>query len=192
MITAGRGFEAIGTALGGCEAIVVDSEGAEVPDGMVGELAIGGVQLAQGYLGQPQLTTQKFPVLNDKRWYLTGDFAVRDLSGVFHCLGRIDNQIKVSGYRIELEEIDAALRKVSGQNLVGAVTWPIVDGVAKGIFGFVAGSQIDHAELTVALKQKLPPYMVPNRVINLNVIPLNSSGKVDRRALADLLKIEST
>jgi len=191
-ITAGRDFVAIGTALGGCEAIVLDSVGAEVADGMTGELAIGGVQLAQGYLGQPQLTTQKFPVLNGKRWYLTGDFAVRDPSGVFHCLGRIDNQIKVSGYRIELEEIDAALRQVSGQNLVGAVAWPIVDGAAKGIVGFVAESQIGHAELTVALKQKLPPYMVPNRVINLKVIPLNSSGKVDRRALVELLKIEST
>jgi acyl-coenzyme A synthetase/AMP-(fatty) acid ligase len=72
------------------------------------------------------------------------------------------------------------------------VAWPIVDGAAKGIVGFVAGSSIDHAELKVALKQKLPPYMVPNRVINLKVIPLNSNGKVDRLALADLLKIEST
>ena len=191
-ITAGRDFVAIGTPFGGCQAIVVDSEGAEVPDGMTGELAIGGVQLALGYLGQPQLTTQKFPVLNGKRWYLTGDFAVRDPSGVFHCLGRIDNQIKVSGYRIELEEIDAALRQVSGRDLVGTVAWPIVDGAPKGIVGFVAGSPIDHAELTAALKQKLPPYMVPNLVIALEIIPLNSSGKVDRRALTDFLKIEST
>lgn len=191
-ITASRDFVAIGTPLGGCQAIVVDSEGAEVSDGMTGELAIGGVQLAQGYLGQPQLTTQKFPVLNGKRWYLTGDFAVRDLSGVFHCLGRIDNQIKVSGYRIELEEIDAALRQVSGRDLVGTVAWPVADGAPKGIVGFVAGSPIDPAELTFALKQKLPPYMVPNRVIALEIIPLNSSGKVDRRALAELLKIEST
>ncbi len=191
-ITAGRDFVAIGTPLGGCQAMVVDTEGTELPDGMTGELAIGGVQLAQGYLGKPQLTSQKFPVLNGKRWYLTGDFAVRDLSGVFHCLGRIDNQIKVSGYRIELEEIDAALRQVSGRDLVGTVAWPIADGTPKGIVGFVAGSPIDPAELTIALKQKLPPYMVPNRVIALEIIPLNSSGKVDRRALAELLKIEST
>lgn len=145
---------------------------------MTGELAIGGVQLAQGYLGQPQLTTQKFPVLNGKRWYLTGDFAVRDHSGVFHCLGRIDNQIKVSGYRIELEEIDAALRQVSGRDLVGTVAWPIADGAPKGIVGFVAGSPIDHAALTMALKQKLPTYMVPNRVIALEIIPLNSVAKL--------------
>jgi len=71
-----------------------------------------------------------------------------------------DNQIKVSGYRIELEEIDVALRQVSGRDLVGTVAWPIVDGAPKGIVGFIAGSPIDSAELTVALKQKLPPYMV--------------------------------
>ena len=106
-ITAGRGFVAIGTALGGCEAMVVDSDGDVVPDGMPGELAIGGVQLAQGYLGQPKLTVQKFPMLQGKRWYLTGDSAVRDVTGVFHCLGRIDNQIKVSGYRIELVALGA-------------------------------------------------------------------------------------
>jgi non-ribosomal peptide synthetase component F len=187
-ITAGRGVVAIGTALGGCEAMVVDSNGTAVPDGMQGELAIGGVQLAQGYLGEPNLTIQKFPLLNGKRWYLTGDFAVRDPSGVFHCLGRIDNQVKVSGYRIELEEIDAALRLVSGRDLVGTVAWPIVDGAAKGIIGFIAGSPMDQTELTLGLKQKLPPYMVPNRVIALENIPLNSSGKVDRRALAELLK----
>lgn len=188
-ITAGRGFVAIGTALGGCEAMVVDSDGDVLPDGMPGELAIGGVQLAQGYLGQPKLTVQKFPMLQGKRWYLTGDSAVRDVTGVFHCLGRIDNQIKVSGYRIELEEIDAALRQVCGRDLVGAVAWPIVEGAAKGIVGFIAGSPMDPAELSTVLKQKLPPYMLPNRVVALENMPLNSSGKVDRRALADLLKI---
>ena len=187
-ITAGRGFVAIGTTLAGCEAMIVDTDGTTVPDGVLGELAIGGVQLAQGYLGEPNLTNQKFPMLNGKRWYLTGDFAVRDSSGVFHCLGRIDNQIKVSGYRIELEEIDAALRLVSGRDLVGTVAWPIVDGVAKGLVGFIAGSPMNHNELTIGLKQKLPPYMVPNRVITLENISLNSSGKVDRRALAALLK----
>jgi acyl-CoA synthetase (AMP-forming)/AMP-acid ligase II len=68
------------------------------------------------------------------------------------------------------------------------VAWPIVDGAAKGIIGFIAGSPMDQTELTLGLKQKLPPYMVPNRVIALENIPLNSSGKVDRRALAELLK----
>jgi acyl-coenzyme A synthetase/AMP-(fatty) acid ligase len=172
--------------------MVVDAVGKEVSDGQPGELAIAGTQLAQGYIGQPELTAQKFPVFNAKRWYLTGDYAVKDPSGVFHCLGRIDNQVKISGYRIELEEIDAALRLVSGRDLVGTVAWPVVDGVAKGIVGFIAGSEMDHAELIIGLKQKLPPYMAPHRVIGLDHMPLNASGKVDRKALTEILKAAAT
>jgi amino acid adenylation domain-containing protein len=186
--TSGRDFVSIGTALDGCEAMVVDAVGKEVANGSPGELAIAGAQLARGYLDAPELTAQKFPVLNEKRWYLTGDYAVKDPSGVFHCLGRIDNQVKISGYRIELEEIDAALRLVSGRDLVGTVAWPVVDGVAKGIVGFIAGSAMDHAGLIIELKQKLQPYMVPHRVIGLDHMPLNASGKVDRKALTEILK----
>ena len=69
------------------------------------------------------------------------------------------------------------------------MAWPIVEGAAKGIVGFIAGSPMDPAELSTVLKQKLPPHMLPNRVVALENMPLNSSGKVDRRALADLLKI---
>jgi acyl-coenzyme A synthetase/AMP-(fatty) acid ligase len=167
--------------------MVVDAVGNEVADGSPGELAIAGAQLAQGYIGQPELTTQKFPIFNEKRWYLTGDYAVKDPSGVFHCLGRIDNQVKISGYRIELEEIDAALRLVSGRDLVGAVAWPVIDGVAKGVVGFIAGTSMDSGELVLSLKQKLQPYMVPQRVIALDHMPLNSSGKVDRKALTKML-----
>ena len=187
-ITCGRGFVSIGTPLGGCEAMVVDGTGKELTDGVPGELVIGGVQLALGYLGAPELSAKKFPLFNEKRWYLTGDSAVRDASGEFHFLGRIDNQIKVSGYRIELEEIDIALRLVCGRDLVAAVAWPIVDGVAKGIVGFIAGSAMDYGELVTGLKKTLQPYMVPHRVIALEHMPLNASGKVDRKALAELLK----
>jgi D-alanine--poly(phosphoribitol) ligase subunit 1 len=186
--TQGRDFVSIGTALDGCEAMVVDAAGKEVSDGQPGELAIAGTQLARGYMGQSELTAQKFPVLNGKRWYLTGDNAVKEPTGVFHCLGRIDNQVKVSGYRIELEEIDAALRLVSGRDLVAAVAWPVVDGMAKGIVGFIAGASMDTSELLVGLKQKLQAYMVPHRVIFLDVVPLNTSGKVDRKALAEKLQ----
>ncbi len=187
-MTEGRDFVSIGSALDGCEAMVVDAVGNEVSDGQPGELAIAGAQLARGYMGQSELTAHKFPVLNGKRWYLTGDYAVKEPSGMFHCLGRIDNQVKVSGYRIELEEIDAALRIVSGRDLVAAVAWPVVDGMAKGIVGFIAGTSMDTSELLVSLKQKLQAYMVPHRLIFLDAMPLNTSGKVDRKALADKLK----
>lgn len=190
-LTPGRDVVAIGTPLPGSEAAVVDEHGLQVADGTLGELAIAGMQVADGYLGAPELTESRFPTLNGKRWYLTGDLATRDTSGTFHCLGRIDNQVKVMGYRVELEEIDAHLRIVTGADVVGSVAWPLVDGMARGIVSFVGVQTIDADRVITELKTKIPPYMVPNRVIALENMPLNQSGKVDRRALRQLLDTEA-
>lgn len=186
-VTPGRGVLAIGTPLPGSEACIVDEHGALLPDGTPGELAVAGVQVADGYLGAADLTSSRFPMINGKRWYLTGDLATRDASGSFHCLGRIDNQVKVLGYRVELEEIDAHLRSVACADVVGSVAWPLVDGMARGIVGFVGLPAVDADQVIVDLKARIPPYMVPNRVIAVRNMPLNQSGKVDRRALLQML-----
>ena len=186
VVTEGRGVVAIGQVLPGCTAAVVDDEGQALPHGQAGELAIGGVQLALGYLNAPDLTAQRFPQHGGTRWYRTGDLAVCDAHGVFHCLGRIDNQVKIMGYRVELEEIEAHLRAASGVELVAAVAWPVADGIAKGSVGFVGVSAIqpvDPAAVITRMKQRLPAYMVPSRIVAMEAMPLNSSGKVDRRAL---------
>ena len=92
------------------------------------------------------------------------------------------------GYRVELEEIDAHLRAVSGTELVGSVAWPIDDnGMACGIVGFVIGEQTGHDRLIAAMKTRLPNYMVPNRIVALKTMPMNSSGKVDRNSLRQML-----
>ena len=91
------------------------------------------------------------------------------------------------GYRVELEEIDAHLRVVSGADVVGSVAWPQADGMASGIVSFVGASTVDAEQVIDALKKRLPPYMLPSRVIALETMPLSSSGKVDRRALRQLL-----
>ncbi len=185
-VTQGRGVVAIGQALPGCTAAVVDPQGQALPDGQAGELAIGGVQLALGYLDAPALTQARFPVRQGTRWYLSGDLAMRDAQGVFHCLGRMDNQVKIMGYRVELEEIEAHLRSTTGTDLVAAVAWPLDGGIAKGSVGFVAtdGKQpLDSHAVITRMKQLLPAYMVPNRIVALQDMPLNTSGKVDRRAL---------
>ena len=187
-ITAGRDFIAIGTPLPGNEAMIVDGHKQVLANGEAGELAVAGVQLADGYLNEPQLTAERFPTINGKRWYLTGDLASVDAAGTFHCLGRIDNQVKVLGYRVELEEIDAHLRAVSGIDLVGAVAWPTVDGMARGIVGFVAASSLDSVQVIRDLKARLPAYMVPNQLVALASMPLNQSGKVDRQALRKQLE----
>lgn len=187
-VTPGRDVIAIGTPLPGNEASIMDQHGQSAPDGSPGELVIAGVQLAAGYFGSPELTAVRFPVIDGKQWYRTGDLALRDALGRFHCLGRLDNQVKVLGHRIELEEIDAHLRFVSGVDLVSSVAWPLVDGMARGVVAFVGASSINPETIVGLLKARIPAYMVPNRVITMQAMPLNTSGKVDRKALVQLLE----
>ena len=190
-LTPGRDFIAIGLAIPGNDVAVLNEKGEIVADGVNGELAISGIQVAQGYIGAPELTAARFPTYHGKRWYLTGDMAMRDAAGVFHCLGRIDNQIKVLGHRVELEEVEAHLRSVTKAEVVGAVAWPIVDGAAQGIVGFVGAGAIDAISVIADLKTRMPAYMVPAKVIALEEMPTSPSGKVDRRALRALLEKSS-
>jgi acyl-coenzyme A synthetase/AMP-(fatty) acid ligase len=184
----GRDVVAIGTPLPGSEATVADENGEPVGDGTPGELLITGEQLAQGYLDAPSLTAARFPTVNGKRWYKTGDLAVRDGARRFHCLGRIDNQVKVLGYRVELEEIDAHLRAVSGAAIVGSVAWPQTDGMASGIVSFVRAPAGSPDGIIDRLKTRIPPYTVPNRIVFLSEMPLSVNGKVDRGKLRQLLE----
>ncbi len=190
-LTPGRDVVAIGTALPGSQAAVLDPAGNPVADNCQGELAISGVQLAIGYLNAPELTAARFPTYQGKRWYLTGDLALRDASGIFHCLGRIDNQIKVLGHRVELEEVDAHLRAVADADMVGTVAWPVEDGAAQGLVAFVGARNIDAVQIIAALKARLPHYMIPSRIFPLENMPINPSGKIDRKALRQLLENRS-
>ena len=186
-LTPGRDFVSIGVPMPGNEAAIVDADHAFVAPGVVGELAVAGVQLSDGYLNAPKLTDARFPIIGGKRWYLTGDLAMEDSSGKFHCLGRIDNQVKVLGHRIELEEVDACLRMVSKAGVAATVAWPVIDGIAQGLVAFVGAQSIDSQQIIAELKTHLPGYMVPNRVIAIDNMPFNQSGKIDRRALVQLL-----
>jgi len=100
----------------------------------------------------------------------------------------MDNQVKVLGYRVELEEIDAHVRAVTGADVVGSVAWPVVEGMARSVVCFVGALTLDSEAVIHALKLRLPPYMVPNQVIALEAMPLNTSGKVDRQALRHRLE----
>lgn len=186
-LTPGRDFVSIGVPMPGNEAAIVDADLEFVAPGVVGELAIAGVQLSDGYLSAPKLTDARFPTIGGKRWYLTGDLAMEDASGRFHCLGRIDNQVKVLGHRIELEEVDAYLRTVSKAGNAAAVAWPVVDGIAQGLVAFVGAQSINSQQIIAELKTHLPGYMVPSRIIAVDNMPFNQSGKIDRRALVQFL-----
>jgi amino acid adenylation domain-containing protein len=186
-LTPGRHVVSIGKALPNNQVVIFDEHCKPVGDGVQGELAITGSQLAIGYLGMEKLTEEQFPVIKGNRWYLTGDLGFRDVSGNFHCLGRIDNQVKINGYRIELEEVDAHLRIASGEDLVGSVVWLQSDGTPKGIVSFIA-KEVDAKRIIMELKEKIPAYMIPNRIITLKEMPFNTSGKVDRLALSQILE----
>lgn len=175
----------IGYPFDGVEAAIVSPTSAEtfLPRGERGELALAGPQLAAGYFRAPELTAERFPLIRGKRWYLTGDLAYQDPQGRFHHLGRIDNQVKVNGYRIELEEVEAHLRAVCGTDLVAAVAWPVVQGSASGIVGFYVGKELISRELRAALAGRVPTYMIPNRILAIDFLPRNASGKVDRISL---------
>ncbi len=184
----GRDVVAIGQALPGNELAVFDAEGQRLPDGQAGELAIAGSQLAQGYLDAPAQTAARFVHRQGQRWYLTGDLAVRDESGRFHCLGRLDNQVKVMGHRVELEEVDAHVRQLLDNPLVATVAWPLVDGAAQGLVTFVGTPTLDEAASLRALKAVLPPYMLPTRLLAVADMPMSANGKIDRQALRQHLQ----
>lgn len=184
----GRDVIAIGQPLAGNSALVVDNDGNALPPGVPGELAITGIQLADGYLGALQLTNERFPTWDNKRCYRTGDLAVFGDDGLLYCLGRLDHQVKVRGHRVELEEIDTHLRLVSGSELVGSIAWPIREGMASGIVSFVVTPLLDPDALLDALQSRLPSYMLPDRIIILEQLPRNASGKVDRQALRRMLE----
>jgi len=183
-----RDVVAIGKPLEGAEASVWDTSHRRVPAGSSGELALAGPQLALGYLADPQKTSERFVEQDGKRWYLTGDLAYQDEDGRFHHLGRIDNQVKVLGHRVELEEIETHLRDVYCTTSVVAIAWPMEFGTASGIVAFVSNPGKTAAEATEELRRRIPLYMVPGKVHVLAELPTNSSGKVDRKILAHKLR----
>jgi D-alanine--poly(phosphoribitol) ligase subunit 1 len=184
-----RGVVAIGTPFPGMEAAIADPATLSLlADNENGELLLGGPQLSSGYFRDPEFSNQRFPVLSGKRWYRTGDLAYRDSSKIFHHLGRIDNQVKVLGLRVELEEIEAHLREIYETDSVAAIAWPVEHGSASGIVAFICGGfGADDPLLKSQIKKRLPAYMVPSTIHHIESIPLNANGKVDRKELVELL-----
>jgi D-alanine--poly(phosphoribitol) ligase subunit 1 len=185
--TPGRDTVPSGLPLPGLDAAILDESLNFLSAGMEGQLAVSGGQIAQGYFNDSELTRQRFPSINGKTWYLTGDLARKDEHGIFHHLGRIDNQVKILGNRVELEEVEAHLREIVGTDLVAAVAWPIIDGRATGIVAFHCSPGVNREAVRDGMKKRVPDYMIPKRVHFLDTLPLGSSGKIDRKALTRML-----
>jgi amino acid adenylation domain-containing protein len=186
-VTRDRGVVAIGRPLPGFEAAVLDESCAFLAPGVEGELALSGRQLATGYFQDPERTAERFPVIGGKIWYRTGDLVFQDESGIYHHLGRLDNQIKILGHRVELEEIENHLREICGSDMVAAVPWPVDHGSAQGLVAFVSGTACAPPDVKEALRSRVANYMVPGVIRVLEALPLNANGKVDRKELERML-----
>lgn len=192
VMTESRGILAIGQPYPTMDVAILDDQQRPSPPGAPGEIALAGPQVGMGYFGQPELTAERFRMIEGKRWYLTGDLGSRDANGVFHHLGRVDNQVKVKGNRIELEEVDMHLRRAAGTELAATVAWPVTHGSAEGLVSFVVGTEVAEEAIRASMLASLPRYMMPSAIYRLERMPQNVNGKVDRRALIALLEIGIT
>ncbi|MCD9120743.1 non-ribosomal peptide synthetase [Cupriavidus sp. UGS-1] len=179
----------IGKPVGDRTAHVLDADLNPVPVGVAGELYIGGLGLARGYVGRPGLTAERFvpdPFASGARMYRTGDLVRRCRDGSIEYVGRIDHQVKIRGYRIELGEIEARLRAHASVREAVVVAHDGPSG--KQLIGYVVPAP-GEAEVAAALKayleNVLPPYMVPAQILPLTRLPVTSNGKLDHRALPE-------
>jgi acyl-coenzyme A synthetase/AMP-(fatty) acid ligase len=184
----------LGYALPGVEIRVVDSSGDEVQPGEKGELIVAGMQIAPGYFRNPEKTAQAFrAVAGDQRiWYCTGDLVSRDETGLICYFGRLDFQVQICGYRVELAEIEALLRSAAQTEYAVAIPWPYAPETGRGeSVVAVIGTDSPCECLEDAIRRRcsasLPAYAVPSQVVQLDEFPLNINGKIDRRAIADRL-----
>jgi acyl carrier protein len=182
----------LGTPLANTQAFVVDAYGIEQPVGIPGELWLGGAGVTQGYLNRPALTAERFTLFRGVKVYRTGDRVRRLSDGTLEFLGRADDQVKVRGYRVELGEVEQALRAHPGV-AQGVVVLRTPENVEPALVAYAvakqAGYAVSHADrptsekLTEWLAAQLPAYMVPSAVVLLEQLPLTANGKLDRAAL---------
>ena len=160
-----------------------------MPEGVPGELFIGGAGVARGYVGRPDLTDERFHTdpfrAEPGRMYATGDLVRRLPAGSLEFLGRRDDQIKIRGFRVEPAEIEAALRAYEPVREAAVVAHTDARGDRKLVAYVVLGSPATPDQLRAHLADWIPDYMIPSAFVALDSLPLTASGKVDRLALPD-------
>ena len=174
----------VGRPIANTQFYVADPFGNELPPGMRGELIICGSQVGRGYVNLPEKTAAAFFTHNGLRAYRSGDLAAWTEDGEIRIFGRIDNQIKLRGFRIELDEIEKVMAEFPGVS--GSAAAVRNTHGAEYLAGYyTAGEAVDAGSLRAFLQEKLPEYMVPAVLTRLDAMPMNSSGKVNRKALPE-------
>ncbi len=192
-VTAETEVVALGWPVDDVQIFILDSTRQPVPTGEVGEIYIGGAGVGRGYLNRPELSAKvflsnPFDPRPGARLYKTGDLGRMLPDGRLDFQGRVDNQVKLRGFRIELEEIEAAIRECAG---VHTASVQVVDygGDDHRLVGYyLADQSVTSSEVRDYLRQRLPYYMLPSELIPLESLPMNGNGKIDRSAL-DAIRI---
>lgn len=191
LAAAGTGFPSIGRMHDDFSHAVLDHEGTAVGPGMPGELWIGGPNVGLGYFANDEETARRF--VQDPRqsrwrsvWYRSGDLVREDADGLLWFVGRVDNQVKIRGHRIELEEVDLVVEAFRGVTRANTVAVAGTDGPELRC-AYVAQSTIDAVALLHHCRERLPGYMLPSSLHQLESLPTNQNGKVDRKAVAKLI-----
>ncbi len=200
-VPCGAAYAPIGSRIGDRSAYVLDADLNLLPQGIAGELYLGGTGLARGYLNRPGLTAERFVAdpfsTNGGLLYRTGDLVRQRVDGTFDYLDRIDNQVKIRGFRIELGEVEAALQALDGVREAVVVAQEGSAGSGKRLVAYVVGdsSRADFTDdLRAQLKATLPGHMVPAYVLRLERMPLTPNGKLDRKNLPkpDVSQLQQT
>ena len=182
-------YMTIGKPVGNTKAFILDKAGHILPINAIGDLTLAGESVGMGYLGNEEKTKAVFIELNGYRAYRSGDLARINGDGNIEFFGRLDNQVKLRGLRVELDEIEKAINTYPGIS----TSIVIVKNSPEGdylVAYYVASSQIDQADLTAHISKTLTPYMIPKAMMQLDKLPLTANGKVDRKNLPEIKVVE--
>ena len=175
----------IGRPLPNYKVNIFDKFGNELPPKVTGELIIGGIGVARGYVGREDLNKEKYFEYNGIKSYHSGDLAKWNYQGTIDFLGRMDNQVKLHGLRIELDEISNVINTYEGIKQSIALVKTNSDGEEYLAAYFIASVKVPIDKLYEHIKKKLTEYMIPATIMQLDSFPMNANGKVDKKALPD-------
>lgn len=182
-----NGIVGIGKAMKHVETIIVDEQGRRVKRGQKGELCLAGRQLTPGYWHDEEKNKAAFFEADGRRWYRTGDVCAEEADGNILYYGRLDSQVQIQGYRVELSEIEHVAREFFAQD-TAVVVIPVSNGNEIAVHLVVEGAdEGQDAPLMDHLKQFLPHYMLPAGIHHMTVFPQNSSNKIDRKGIREML-----
>lgn len=174
----------VGKPLFNVKELILDIDNNPLPQGIVGELAVGGLGVSKGYLNREELNKEKFIKIGENVYYKTGDFAKCEKNGEYSILGRMDNQIKLRGLRIEIGEIESKINEYNNIKSSLVIIKTIND--QEHLCAYITAHQnIDTDDLKAEISQHLVPYMVPSIFIQMDEFPQSPNGKIDMKALPD-------